>query len=413
MSAVNRFTARAKGIPVWPVHAAFAVNGLLFATWVSRLPALRERLDASEPQLGGALLCIALGSLIAMPFTGRLCDRFGIHRVLTTMILATAATFEVAVLAPSIVTLGVVLFALGAAFGTWDVAMNASAHEVEVRTRRPLMPRFHGAFSVGGLVGGGLGALAAGVGLPVPAHMAVAACAAGFVAIVAVPLMLAPPSYVPPPLNEAPDRRRGGRRIPLRLVLLGVLTACTTLGEGAAADWGALFLHDDRGASEATAALGYAMFSCTMAIGRFGGTWALSRLPRVQAIRWSGVAIAGSLVVLIAVDLIPVSLVAMAGWGLGVAIVFPAAMSAAAEHSARPAHGIAVVATIGYGGFLVGPPVIGFLAGQVGLGSALWVVAALGVVLFGLAAAATPAPRPADLALDTEPVGADRTIPSC
>ena len=121
-----------------------------------------------------------------------------------------------------------------------------------------------------------------------------------------------------------------------------------------------------------------------MAIGRFGGTWALARIERVRALRWSGVAVSASLVLLVSIDAIPVSLVAMAGWGLGVAIVFPAAMSAAAEHATRPAQGIAVVATIGYGGFLVGPPLIGFLAGRVGLGGALWVVAVLGVVLFVL-----------------------------
>ncbi len=179
----------------------------------------------------------------------------------------------------------------------------------------------------------------------------------------------------------------------MRLVALGLLTACTTLGEGAAADWGALFLHDERGASESTAAVGYAVFSCAMAIGRFGGTWALARISRVRALRLSGVVVSAALVLLVAVDLIPLSLAAMAGWGFGMAIVFPAAMSAAAEHSARPAQGIAMVATIGYGGFLVGPPLIGLLAGHVGLGVALWVVAALGVVLFVLAPAASPASK--------------------
>jgi fucose permease len=186
------------------------------------------------------------------------------------------------------------------------------------------------------------------------------------------------------------------------LVTLGLLTACTTLGEGAAADWGALFLHDERGASESTAALGYAVFCCAMAIGRFGGTWVLSHIARVWALRWSGVAVSASLAVLVAIDVIPVSLVAMAGWGFGVAIVFPAAMSAAAEQAARPAHGIAVVSTIGYGGFLVGPPLIGFLAGHVGLGVALWVVAALGAVLFVLSTSAAPRHRRAEPTSDDE-----------
>jgi MFS family permease len=402
---VDRFTHRDVALLAWPVHAAFAVNGLLFATWVSRLPAMRERLDASEPQLGSVLLCIAIGSLISMPFTSRLCDRFGVHRVLTVSMLGSAVAFELAVLAPSIPTLGAVLFALGTAFGTWDVAMNSSAHEVEVRTGRPLMPRFHGAFSVGGLIGGALGAGAAGVGLPVPMHMAGAVVAAMAAVMVAVPLMPEPPRHV---AADTIVTASGPRRVPFRLVALGLLTACTTLGEGAAADWGALFLHDERGASESTAALGYAVFCCAMAIGRFGGTWVLSRIERVCALRWSGVAVSASLVVLVAIDVIPVSLIAMAGWGFGVAIVFPAAMSAAAEHAARPAHGIAVVSTIGYGGFLVGPPLIGFLAGHVGLGGALWVVAGLGAVLFGLSVSAAPRQRLAEpIDGDAQSVGAE------
>jgi MFS family permease len=405
---VDRFTRRDDAVLAWPVHAAFAVNGLLFATWVSRLPAVRERLGASEPQLGSVLLCIAIGSLVSMPFTSRLCDRFGVHRVLTVAMLGCAVAFELAVLAPSIPTLGAVLFVLGTAFGTWDVAMNSSAHEVEVRTGRPLMPRFHGAFSVGGLSGGALGAVAAGVGLPVPVHMAGAVVVAAAAVLVAVPLLPEPPRDVAADTADVVDSASDPRGVPFRLIALGLLTACTTLGEGAAADWGALFLHDERGASESTAALGYAVFCCAMAIGRFGGTWVLSRIERVWALRWSGVAVSTSLVVLVAIDVIPVSLLAMAGWGFGVAIVFPAAMSAAAEHAARPAHGIAVVATIGYGGFLVGPPLIGFLAGHVGLGSALWVVAGLGVVLFGLSVSAAPRQRPAEpVDDDRQPVAAE------
>jgi fucose permease len=226
--------------------------------------------------------------------------------------------------------------------------------------------------------------------------------------LVAVPLLPEPPRDVAADTADVVDSASDPRGVPFRLIALGLLTACTTLGEGAAADWGALFLHDERGASESTAALGYAVFCCAMAIGRFGGTWVLSRIERVWALRWSGVAVSTSLVVLVAIDVIPVSLLAMAGWGFGVAIVFPAAMSAAAEHAARPAHGIAVVATIGYGGFLVGPPLIGFLAGHVGLGSALWVVAGLGVVLFGLSVSAAPRQRPAEpVDDDRQPVAAE------
>lgn len=394
MRLVNRSTVAR--LSVAAVYAPFAANGFMFATWVSRLPAIRSRLDATEPELGLALLGAAVGALVAMPLTSRLCDRFGTRRVLVIAMVACAAAYQVAAAVPSIVLVGVTLVVVGALFGTWDVSMNAAAHEVERELDRPLMPRFHAAFSAGGLVGAALGAGAAATGLPVWAHLAL-----GGTVVVALGVASAP-HLAEPRLNVEVDHsaadassQPSGRspRLSPRLVLLGLLTVCTTLGEGAAADWGAIFLRDDRGATESTAAVGYAAFSCAMMVGRFAGTWVLARVTRVVAMRFSGLLMAASILVLVVLDAIPAALLAMVGWGLGVSLVFPAAMSAAAEHAARPAQGIATVATIGYGGFLVGPPLIGFLAGQTGLTVGLSVVAALGIVLVALAPAAGPPHR--------------------
>ena len=144
------------------------------------------------------------------------------------------------------------------------------------------------------------------------------------------------------------------------------------------------------------AAIGYAAFAGAMAIGRFGGTWVLTRMSRVTALRASGVLASVSVLTLITVESMATGLVAMVGWGLGVALVFPAAMSAGAENAERPAQGIATVATIGYGGFLVGPPMIGFIAGAAGLGAGLLVVSLLLLLVVALAPAARrPAPSTA------------------
>jgi MFS family permease len=129
-----------------------------------------------------------------------------------------------------------------------------------------------------------------------------------------------------------------------------------------------------------------------MAIGRFGGTWVLSRISRVDALRASGALVFSGLFALLALPSVATGMAAMAVWGFGVALVFPAAMSAAAEHAPDAAQGIGTVASIGYGGFLIGPPTIGFIAGHVGLGVALWVVAGLGLVLAWLARGAGPGP---------------------
>ena len=384
---MNRSTSRDQRARIGAIHAAFFANGFIFASWVSRLPAVRSHLDASEPELGGALLAIAAGAVVAMPLTSRLCDRFGLRRVLTTAMVACTSMFVVATLTPHIILLGAALLLVGFGYGTWDVSMNAAAHDIEVAVDRPLMPRFHGAFSVGGLCGAGLGALAAALGLAVGAHLALAGVAVVVTALVAarhLPDVAQVPSHVP--VEQAPRRV-----ITPRLVLLGLLTACTTLGEGAAADWGAIFLTDERHAEESVAAIGYAGFAGAMAIGRFSGTWVLTRISRVTALRASGVLASLSVLALVAVDSTATGLVAMIGWGLGVALVFPAAMSAGAENSPRPAQGIATVATIGYGGFLVGPPMIGFVAGAAGLGAGLFVVSLLLLLVVALApAAASP-----------------------
>ena len=162
---MNRSTYDAHRAHIAAVYAAFFTNGLIFASWVSRLPAVRSRLGASEPQLGSALLAIAAGAVVAMPLTSRLCDRFGLRHVLTAATVACSAMLLVATLAPHIVLLGGALLLAGFFYGTWDVSMNAAAHDVEVAVGRPLMPRFHGAFSVGGLCGAGLGAAGCRPGL--------------------------------------------------------------------------------------------------------------------------------------------------------------------------------------------------------------------------------------------------------
>ncbi len=380
---MNRTTDTAQRAHIWAIYAAFFTNGFMFATWVSRLPAIRSDLGASEPELGAALLAIAAAAVVAMPLTSRLCDRFSLRRVLTTAMVACTAMFVVASLAPHIVVLGAVLLLVGFAYGTWDVSMNAAAHDIEVAVNRPLMPRFHGAFSVGGLIGAGLGALAAAIGLAVGAHFALAAVAVFITALLTSRHL---PDVSRAPTDPPAAQRR--RVITPRLVLLGLLTACTTLGEGAAADWGAIFLTDERAAQESVAAIGYAGFAGAMAIGRFSGTWVLTHISRVAALRASGVLASVSVLALVAVDSTATGLVAMIGWGLGVALVFPAAMSAGAENSLRPAQGIATVATIGYGGFLVGPPMIGFVAGAAGLGVGLLVVSMLLLLVVALAPAA-------------------------
>jgi predicted MFS family arabinose efflux permease len=442
----------------------FAVNGFLLASWVSRLPATRDRLGASVAELGLVLLAPGFGSLLSMPFSGRWCRRFGSRVVVAATTVAASVALVALAVVPTSFTLGLALFVWGSFYGSWDVAMNVHGSAVEQRAGREWMPRYHACWSVGGIAGAGCGALAAQVGMPLTLHFSavavlctalvmvalrafvedradVSAAAPGPVAAPAPadgpvpdPGAPQPPDPVPgPPEGESSPRRetvaaavhsphgesgrgpdqkwdreparprdrdparpRGqgpgrsrDRVLTGRLLLVGVVTLCATTLEGAAADWLALYLTDERGATQSLAAAGYAVFAVAMAGGRFSGTAVAERLGRDGAVRAGGVvSFLGVLLTVLGPGLVSVYLGA-ALWALGVCLVFPAAVSAGGEAPERPADAIAAVTTIGYGGFLLGPPLIGLLAEQVGLGRALLVL----LVLAGGIATLAPAVR--------------------
>jgi fucose permease len=379
----------------------FATNGFLLASWVARLPATRDRLGAGTAELGLALLAPGFGSLLSMPFSGSWCRRLGSRVVVAGTILASAVGLVVLAVVPSMVALGVALFVWGSCYGSWDVAMNVHGSAVEQRAGREWMPRYHACWSVGGIAGAGCGALAAQAGLSPLPHFAAVAVAC--VVLVAVGLRSFvedrdPAAAAAAPRRPGRRRGRGGRArvLTTRLLLVGVVTVCATTIEGAAADWLALLLADERRASDSLAAAGYAVFAVAMAAGRFSGTAVAERLGRDGAVRAGGlVSFAGVLLTVLGPGLASAYLGA-ALWALGVCLVFPAAVSAGGEAPDRPADAIAAVTTIGYGGFLIGPPLIGVLAERVGLDRALLVLLVLAAGIAVLAPAVRARlPRPA------------------
>jgi predicted MFS family arabinose efflux permease len=370
----------------------FAVNGFLLAAWVARLPATRDRLGASVAELGLVLLAPGFGSLLSMPFGGRLCRRFGSRAVVAVTTVAGSAALVLLAVVPSLAGLAAALFAWGSFYGSWDVAMNVHGSAVEQRAGREWMPRYHACWSVGGIAGAGLGALAAHAGVGLAPHFAAVAVLCVVLVFVALRSFVEDraPDAVPAAVNSPRRTRRGSARSRLlspRLLLVGVVTLCATTLEGAAADWLALFLTDEREATASLAAAGYAVFAVAMAGGRFSGTVVAERLGRDGAVRVGGlVSLAGVLLTVTGPGLASAYLGAVL-WALGVCLVFPAAVSAGGEEPERPQDAIAAVTTIGYGGFLIGPPLIGLLADQVGLGRALLVLLVLAAGIAVLAPA--------------------------
>jgi MFS family permease len=349
------------------VALCFFLNGLLYGNWVSRIPDFKARMGLASGPFGLVLLCMGLGAICVMPLAGRWASRVGSHRVTSLCAVLYCVLFPLLPVAPNAPLLSALLFVFGAAGGAMDVAMNAQAVEVEARYTRPIMSSFHGIWSVGGLSGAAIGGLIAGAGVPSLPHFAgMALLAGGPACLVALPRLLS--SAPVAPASPGPHFRLPSRR----LAALGAIAFCVMMGEGAMADWSALFLREYARASEAVAAAGYAAFSLAMASGRFGGDYVTARLGPRRLLRLSGALAAGALLLALVTARSTFALPAFALVGAGFATVIPLVFSAAGRVDERdPGTSLAIVTTLGYSGFLLGPPLIGFLAELLGLRLAL------------------------------------------
>ncbi|MFC8872369.1 MFS transporter [Streptomyces sp. NPDC057148] len=373
--------------------AFFALDGFIFAGWVVRIPAIKEQTGASASALGLALLGVSAGAVVTMTLTGRLCRRYGSHPVTVACAVLLCLSVALPPLTHSALALGLVLLVFGSAYGGINVAFNSAAVDLVAVLRRPIMPSFHAAFSLGGMVGAGLGGLVAGSLSPVR-HLLCLTAIGLVVTLFAGRALLRCEPAAPP---DGADRdRRAPRRLDRRtrrlVVTFGVIALCTAYGEGAMADWGALHLEQDLDASPGMAAAGYSCFALAMTVGRLTGTTLLERLGRTTTVVAGGTtAVAGMLLGSLAPS-VWAALFGFAITGLGLANIFPVAIERAGSLGG-PA-GVATASTLGYGGMLLGPPAIGFMADWFSLPAALTSVAALAAVAVLVAVATRRAAAP-------------------
>ncbi|SEG89998.1 Major Facilitator Superfamily protein [Actinacidiphila yanglinensis] len=396
----------------------FGVDGFLFAGWVVRIPAIKAQVGASAGQLGLALLGVSVGAVATMVITGRLCRVFGNERVTAV----TAAMLAISVALPprthSALALGLVLLLFGMSYGGLNVAMNSVAVDLVAALRRPVMSGFHAAYSMGGLLGAGIGGVLA-PHLSPATHLLLLTPIGLLTVVFAGRVLLAHPlshggrtpaaraateagtapeaavdgtgEGAAPGGNAAaggggaavPDRpgpdvtagRGRGRRTALLVAVFGLIAGCSAYGEGALAEWGALHIQQDLHNGPGIAAAGYACVTSAMTIGRLTGAALITRLGQSRALVLGGLtACAGMLVGALA----PYTALVMVGFaltGLGLANLFPTAIARAGELTGPS--GVAAASTVGYGGMLLGPPSIGFLTDAVGLPTALTTVSAL------------------------------------
>jgi fucose permease len=395
------------------VVVAYAASGLAFASWVSRLPAIRDALDLTPGNVGVLLLCMTLGSFASVSASGLIVLRLGSKRTIRTGSIMVGmglllTGFGTSVLSSPVATAaGLAIIGLGT--GSWNTASNVEGAAVERAVGRHIMPRLHGAFSLGTVAGAGLGAGAAAVALPVAWHLAAAglvvagsvATAAGWfradVTPVAGERSYTPDNFEDPTTGPIPviptgsasaaepldnKRKIGQAWRDRRTLLLGVLVLGLALAEGAAGDWVALALADGHGQTDAAGAAGYGLFVTFMTIGRFAGTLVLDRFGRVPVMRWCAALAVAGLGLFVFAPAPWLAFVGLAVWGLGASLGFPVGMSAAADDPAKAAARVSVVSTIGYGAFLCGPPLLGLLAEHVGILHSLLAVMVMLAVSF-------------------------------
>jgi fucose permease len=407
-------TATSEGIDpsvrsaVLATYAVFIASGIAFASWASRIPQVRDRLDLDPSELGLVLLAMAAGSLIAMPLSGVIIGHFGSRWTVRTTALLAVVGMAVAALGylVGVVLVVIGLFLFGFGVGAWDVGMNVQGALAERRLGRAIMPRFHAGFSVGTVAGALVGAGMVALQVPVTAHLLCVAVLVG----VGVPLAVR--GFLPDDVDQDRADDRADLGVPSsrwkalhawrepRTLLIGLFVLAFAFAEGTGNDWIGIALIDGYGSSAAVATLGFAAFLAAMTVGRWFGPRALDRYGRVIVLRvLTVICLVGVLLFVFGIYIV-VAFIGAVLWGVGLALGFPVGMSAGADEPALAAPRVSVIASIGYCAFLAGPPLIGFVGDHFTVLRAILAVAVLlavaimitGVIRPPVGTSAGPAP---------------------
>jgi len=340
------------------VLIAFLVNGVFIATWVSRIPAIQAKLALSEGALGLVLVGLTSGLVSALFFASGLIARLGSRKVVLVCASIASAVMPLLAIAPHPLVLFMLLFIFGACISTMDVSMNEQAVLVERAAGVPMMSSFHAAYSVGGFVGA---LIASGMAAVAQFTPFIHFLTAGLLSATAI--FFFGKDLLPTETNA--ERQDGSPiRLPAQaLWLLGMIVLTSSIGEGTSSDWSAVYLTGMLDANASVAALGYAAFSLTMTAGRLAGDRLAAVMPAKRIIRLGGVLSSLGFILAALTKAPALAILGFALTGAGLANIVPLVFSAAGNKPGiKPGEGIAGVATIGYIGFLAGPPIIGSIA---------------------------------------------------
>lgn len=364
ISTTHRSLARAR----WSTRAQFVVLGIVSGAWGAHIPSVKQHYGLNEASLSMTLLACAIGVLFSLFFVGRIVARLSARISALIGGLLVCAALSCILLAPGFAFALPIAFLFGASASLFDVSINAEGTELEHVGKRQIMGNLHGMFSTGGMAGAALVATLLGAGVEPWQQLAMISASMAVVVAVASFGMLETHSS-----GDEPKQHFAWPRG--LLLILGLLALAGMVAEGAMYDWGVLYLKQEIGMPQAEAAMGYAVFSAAMALARFS-TDALRRRFSERRLLFAGGCVAAmSMSMVLLSRNAPLAFVGFALVGAGLALVVPILFSAATRvPGVSRAAAIASVSSIGYAGFMVGPPVIGGLAHASSLSVALTVV---------------------------------------
>jgi MFS family permease len=383
------------------IFVIFAACGVSAASIAARIPTISLELRLDTAQVGLLLFGIAIGSITGLLAAGHIVSNFGARRTIVVVFvfaavgLITAAFGIAAVHSFAMSFAGLIVF--GLSFAVCDVAMNLSGAANERALGRSIMPVYHGFFSLGTIVGAGLGTLAEALRIALQLHITVVALMLLVAVLVATRFLL--PEAADPLKEDGTLHPVSTWRSRLaiwkepRTILIGLIVLGMAFTEGSSNDWLSYAMVHGHGSTHAIGALVYSIFVTAMTIGRLSGVRFIDRFGRVPVLRSTALLAAVGLIIFIFVPVFWLQIVGVVLWGLGASLGFPMGMSAAADDPQKAAARLSAVATIGYTAFLVGPPVLGFLGNQFGILHALLLVLVLATLTGFVAFAAR---NPAD-----------------
>ncbi|KAF2412998.1 MFS transporter [Microbacterium sp. B35-04] len=377
------------------IFTIFFVTGLGFASWASRLPAVKNDLGITDLEIGVLLFVSGAASIVGLSLANVIVVRWGARRGM----IATIIAFSLGVI---VVGLGVQVFQsyaitavglglMGIGMSATDVMMNVEAAAVEQAFERTLMPLFHAFFSIGTVVGAGIGVAMAAWNIGVGWHLwgiGVLVLAAGLLSLRAVPSR---EIVHDDPATTTTRRERFAEVLSVwrdpRTYAIGAIMLGMAFAEGSANDWLAIAVVDGHGQTEAVGAVALTVFSVAMTVFRILGGPLVDRIGRVWTLRILAVMAVIGLVMFILAPSLPIAFIGVALWGAGASLGFPLGMSAAADDPAKAAASVSAAATIGYLAFLCGPPILGWISHEIGILPTLWIIVGL-IVMSGLASGA-------------------------